>query len=212
MAAEVDARRDRDARGLRARRGRTPGCRRRSASCRRRRRSRRSASPECRSPARAAPAPGNRGASRNARRRSSSIASVSGRKQASAARCDTRRRRDVEILRELLEVAHVALGRDDPAQPPPGHVEVLGEARHDEESSACAPASVERRLRLAVVGEAEIDLVDDEPPAQRAHGRGDPAQLVRRRPACRSDSTATRSARRACAASSAASISSAESW
>ncbi len=33
-------------------------------------------------------------------------------------------------------------------------------------SSACAPAIGKRRLRLAVVGEAEIDLVDDEPAAQ----------------------------------------------
>src|SRR5438093_4499231 len=38
------------------------------------------------------------------------------------------RGRDVEILGELLQVAHVAFRRDEPAQAPAGHVEVLGEA------------------------------------------------------------------------------------
>ena len=90
------------------------------------------------------------------------------------------RRTDVEILRELLEIADVALRRDDPPQPPPGHVEVLGEARHDEDVVGVLAGDGQRGLRLAVVGQAEIDLVDDEPPAQARAGRGDPAQLVRR--------------------------------
>ncbi len=92
-----------------------------------------------------------------------------------------RRRRDVEILRELLEVADVPLRRDDPAEPPPGHVEVLGEARHDEEIVGVRdPRRDSTDSRLAVVGQAEVDLVDDEPPAEPRDGSGDRAHLVGR--------------------------------
>ncbi len=90
------------------------------------------------------------------------------------------RRRDVEVLRELLEIADVALRCDDPPQPPPGHVEVLGEARHDEQIVGVRAGDRERRSRLAGVAQPEVDLVDDETPAQPGDGLRDPRELVRR--------------------------------
>ena len=36
-----------------------------------------------------------------------------------------RRRRDVEVLRQLFEIAHMTLGRDQPAKAPTGHVPVF---------------------------------------------------------------------------------------
>ena len=38
--------------------------------------------------------------------------------------------RNIEILGKLFEIANVAFWRDKPAEPPAGHVEVLGETVH----------------------------------------------------------------------------------
>ncbi len=66
------------------------------------------------------------------------------------------------------------LGGDDPAQPPTGHVEVLGEARDDEE----VVGQRECRARRALVGQAEVDLVDDQPSAEVVDRAGDARHLV----------------------------------
>ena len=91
-----------------------------------------------------------------------------------APRAATSSRTDVEVLRQLLEVADVPLRRDDPAQPPAGHVEILGEARDDEQVVGVTAGQFEHRARLAGVGQSKVDLVDDEPATAPArHGFGD---------------------------------------
>ena len=88
-----------------------------------------------------------------------------------------RRRTDVEVLRQFLEVADVPLGSDDPAQAPAGHVEVLGEARDDEQVLGKRPGEFEGRARLPGVGEAQVDLVDDQRRTPVRHGFGDRPHL-----------------------------------
>ena len=80
-----------------------------------------------------------------------------------------------------------------------------------EMTNASSANSSTLRGSLAV-GEAEIDLVDDEVAAALRHRRGDPAHLVVRHDGAGRDSTATRSARRASCGVQFASIRSAVSW
>ena len=72
----------------------------------------------------------------------------------------------------------MALGRDDPAQSPARHVEVLGKARHDEQVVGVHAGRGERRAALAVVAQPEVDLVDDEAAAARSTERSDPRHLI----------------------------------
>src|SRR5690606_19171634 len=70
-----------------------------------------------------------------------------------------RRRRNVEILGQLLDGPHQLLGNDHPANPPAGHREVLGEAVYDHD----VVGVLESRLRRHAVGQTMIDLIRDEP-------------------------------------------------
>ena len=95
------------------------------------------------------------------------------------------RRRDENILRELVDFAQIALGHDKPSQPPAGHVEVLGEAVDDE----YVVSERERAGGLPLVHQAVVDLIDDQrsaaPPRKLHHrlemrGRHDGAGRIRR--------------------------------
>ena len=67
-------------------------------------------------------------------------------------------RRDEQVLRQLLEVAHRLLREHHPAQAPARHAEIFGEAV-DHDHVAGEP---ERGPRLRAVGQALVDLVDDQ--------------------------------------------------
>ena len=79
-------------------------------------------------PRASAPARGSRAAWRTRCGAVPESSKTSPEKAASAACCAADGARDEQVLRQLLEVAHRALGQHHPAQPPAGHAEVLGEA------------------------------------------------------------------------------------
>ena len=64
--------------------------------------------------------------------------------------------------------------RDDPAETPAGHVEVFGEARDHER----IVGKIERAPGRVIVGEAEIDFVDDQPPVPLTNRRNDAFHFV----------------------------------
>jgi hypothetical protein len=69
-----------------------------------------------------------------------------------------RRGRDEEILRERLDAPHERVGREEPAQAPAGHLEILREAVHHQDVLAV----LRRGARVDAVGEALVDLVHEE--------------------------------------------------
>jgi hypothetical protein len=109
-----------------------------------------------------------------------------------------RRWRNEEILRQLLDVACETFGDDQPAQSPAGHVEVLGKALHDED----VIAELQAPLRVTLVGQAVVDLVDDQLPLSGGRSRRSRPAL-RHRAGCRSGWPAKRAGHRPCVRSSA---------
>ena len=69
-----------------------------------------------------------------------------------------RRRADVQVLLEPLDGRHHGGRRSDPAEPPAGHREVLGEAGHHDGVAR----QRERALGPLAVGDAVVDLVGDQ--------------------------------------------------
>src|SRR5215467_1358903 len=87
-----------------------------------------------------------------------------------------RGRRDVQVLRKLLEVPYVPPRSYQPAEAPASHVEILGEAA-DYESVL---SKLERASRFARVRKSEIDLIDDQHAALRCDRGSNPLELVAR--------------------------------
>src|SRR5690348_13281948 len=87
-----------------------------------------------------------------------------------------RRGRDVEVLGQLLDLAHMALRGHQPSETPAGHVEVLRETAYDESFVG----EFQGGARPPRVGKAQIDLVDDERAAARGDDVADALELVPR--------------------------------
>ena len=78
------------------------------------------------------------------------------------------------VLGEFLDLPHVGLRSDDPAQPPARHVEVLGKAVDDEH----VIGQREHGGRLTIVDQSLINLVHHHEPARASHRSDDCAQLL----------------------------------
>ena len=193
-APEVDSRRESPLPRLPAPPGRTARCRRESASSRRRRRSRRSGRAARRKPSsRSAGTRKSRRAWKASRRRST-ISALTGSKACERRKLRRRGGRNVEVLRKLFKITDVAPGRDDPAEPPTGHRKILREARYHER----VVGELEHAARRVVVGESEVDLVDDQRASTPRDGRRRCAASRRAPRWSRSGWTAMRPALRAC--------------
>ena len=89
-----------------------------------------------------------------------------------------RRRADREVAGQPVDRAAQPLGHEQPAQPPAGHREVLGEGVDDDRLARGRPGA--DVAGAPGVGDAVVDLVADQPdPGARAVGR-QRGQLVRR--------------------------------
>ena len=88
-----------------------------------------------------------------------------------------RRRGDEEVLGELLDLAREAGRLHQPAQAPAGHAEVLREAV-DDDCAGVVGRNAARRAVGTVVGEPQVDLVDDAPSVAVGDSRAEASQLV----------------------------------
>ena len=82
--------------------------------------------------------------------------------------------RDVEVLRQLLDGPDILRRRHHPAQTPAGHAKVFRETADDED----VVGDLESAAGIAAVGEAVVDLVDDECSAPVLHHVVDAPQFV----------------------------------
>ena len=86
-------------------------------------------------------------------------------------------RRNVQVLRQLLQVAHVPLRRHQPAQAPARHVEIFREAGNHERIVGEFQHAVRMLVHAESVGQAEIDFIDDELASMFRHGGDDLAHF-----------------------------------
>ena len=84
------------------------------------------------------------------------------------------RRTDVEVLRELFQFAHRLRWRDQPAEAPAGHAEVLGKAVEHKGRVV----DFQHTGRIGAIGEAVVDLVHYKMSATRLQRSGQRRQLV----------------------------------
>ena len=79
-----------------------------------------------------------------------------------------RRRAEHEVLRQFLDIAHISLGNDHPAEAPAGHLEILGEAVDDPDVVASGTGGRRRDF----ISQAVVNLVDQEMPLLLATDSG----------------------------------------
>ncbi|MNE13038.1 hypothetical protein D3C80_1058640 [compost metagenome] len=84
------------------------------------------------------------------------------------------RRTDVEVLRQLFQRRHGVLRRHQPAQPPAGHAEILGEAVEH----IGLVVHLQHAGRIQTIGQPVVDLVHQQLAAARAKSAGQPRQLL----------------------------------
>ncbi len=84
------------------------------------------------------------------------------------------RRTDVEVLRQLFKLADSLRWRDQPAEAPAGHTEVLGEAVEHERRVV----DFQHTGRIGAIGEAVVDLVHHQMPAAAFQRSRQASQIV----------------------------------